>query len=145
MSEFRPVIIEGGLEDITPQDIYGDEGSIVSPPRFPEESAFAPLPATKSPAAQLCHEAANLIDGERNDQHGDRRECHKRIATAWSFWDLIRRPGPETEFDVAVKMGLLKLVRTQTGAYNKDNMRDALGYFSLAGQFEGEEHAEGKS
>lgn len=44
MSEaFKPILIDGGL-DCTAEDIYGDEGSIVSPPSFPDDSAFAPPP-----------------------------------------------------------------------------------------------------
>jgi hypothetical protein len=37
-----------------------------------------------------------------------------------------------TPHDVAIMMALLKIARTQTGVYNRDDYVDAAGYIALA-------------
>jgi hypothetical protein len=90
-----------------------------------------------TPAAEALAKAASLIDGDRDKQHGDRLECCMKIAMMWNAWDAVKRVPhtPDNEFDVAVKMGLLKLVRTQMGLYNDDDMPDGLGYFGIGAEF----------
>lgn len=88
-----------------------------------------------SPAAQTLYKAALLIDGDRNDQHGDRLACHSEIAKAWSWWKGVEF----TPHDVAMMMSLLKTARMKTGDFNKDCYIDLCGYASIAGEF-----AEGK-
>lgn len=89
-----------------------------------------PDPKTNSPAWDILQEAANLIDGERNEQHGAREKCHGEIAKLWTWWTGIQIDA----HDVAIMMALLKIARIKTGGYNKDAYIDGCGYFSIAGE-----------
>ena len=86
--------------------------------------------AAKSPAARICDKAANLIDGERDKQHGDRNENFGCIASLWSAY-LDREIKPH---QVAWMMVLVKLARETNGTHSIDNAIDACGYAALAGE-----------
>jgi hypothetical protein len=47
-----------------------------------------------------------------------------------------------TPHDVAIMMALLKLARTQTGTYNRDDYVDAAGYVALAHRLAAAGHEE---
>ncbi len=88
-------------------------------------------PVQGSPASEILKKASGLIDGERNAQHGDRKECHTLIAKMWSAYKGV-------DFsceDVAMLMALLKIARTKSGAFNGDCYVDGAGYISLSGEF----------
>lgn len=87
-------------------------------------------------ASDIAAKAADLVGGDRARTHGDKMDNHRRIATLWNAWLLIRRnPGSElTAFDVAQMMSLLKKARTQSGSYNPDDFVDDAGYASVAGE-----------
>jgi hypothetical protein len=89
----------------------------------------APQPEP-SPAAKLLSQAAKLIDGDRDVQHGDRLECHSNIAKLWAAYLGV----PIEPKDVALMMTLLKIARTKSGAHNDDTFIDACGYAALAGE-----------
>jgi hypothetical protein len=93
---------------------------------FPNSSP----PKEPSPAANLLLLAAKLIDGDRDEQHGNRLECHTNIARLWTAYLGV----PITPVDVALLMALLKIARTKSGEPNADNFVDLLGYGSLAGE-----------
>jgi hypothetical protein len=86
--------------------------------------------AETSHAWQILNDAANLIDGDRNTQHGDRKHCHTEIAKLWTWWTGFQIDA----HDVAIMMSLLKTARIKTGAYNRDCYTDACGYISIAGE-----------
>src|SRR3990167_3132846 len=83
-----------------------------------------------SPAAQILSKAAELIDGERNVQHGDRKACHTQIARLWSAFLGVQ----VTAVDAALMLALLKIARMQTGSGNGDNFVDGSAYIALAGE-----------
>ena len=89
-----------------------------------------------APADHVIKSAAELVHGDRANTHGDKRKNHQNIAAAWNFYLSIRRDpaAPLTEVDVAQMMVLLKLSRTQTGAYNPDDYVDMVGYAAIAGE-----------
>ena len=76
--------------------------------------------------------AFELINGERQDQHGAPEDNFRRIAQLWSVWlGMSLR-----ERDVAVMMTLLKLARVKSGTAFEDSYCDALGYLALGHDFE---------
>ena len=105
-----------------------DGGDVVAGP-WPIEHE-APPPKPSSPAAQILAKASELIDGERDRQHGDRKVCHTQIARLWSAFLGVQI----TPIDAALMLALLKVARMQTGNPNRDNFVDACGYISIAGE-----------
>jgi hypothetical protein len=87
-------------------------------------------------ASEIAHKASELVGGERNETHGDMATNHSNIASMWNAYLKIRRnPGsPLDGEDVALMMALLKLARTQTGAFNADDHVDLCGYAAVAGE-----------
>lgn len=84
-------------------------------------------PLTASDAAR---KAADLVGGERDRTHGTKRENFRKIAGMWNAWLDIRPQSnkPLDALDVGAMMCLLKLARTQHGAYNPDDYIDLIGY-----------------
>lgn len=83
-----------------------------------------------SPAARTLIRAAQLVDGDRDRQHGDRYQCHKLVADLWSsYFGISIEP-----HEVALAMSLLKIARTKTGSNNADDFTDLCGYGALAGE-----------
>src|SRR3990167_3654224 len=110
----------------------GGDGQILTFPVGTVEyrpDELAPI-KPQSPAAQILSKAAELIDGERNVQHGDRKACHTQIARLWTAYLGCQ----VTPVDVASMMILLKLARTQTGNQNSDSWVDICGYGAIAGE-----------
>lgn len=87
-------------------------------------------------AAEICNTSASLFSGDREKSHGSVRENHEKIACLWNAYLVARRePGePLGPLDVLHLMTLLKIARTQHGAYNEDDWLDGVGYFALAGE-----------
>lgn len=83
-----------------------------------------------SPATEILKKASGLIDGERNVQHGDRKECHTLIARLWTAYLGVQIQPTE----VACMMALLKIARTKSGSFNGDCYVDGAGYMALAGE-----------
>ena len=111
----------------------GGDGQILTFPVVtveyrPDELAPIKLP---SPAAQILAKAAELIDGERDKQHGDRKKCLQQIAAEWNAmvpaWDFA-------PVDVALMMAKVKIARIMVGEHNPDNYIDACGYLAIAGE-----------
>ena len=87
-------------------------------------------------AADLLTAAADLVSGDRAQQHGDMLLNHENIATMWNAWLSIRREpaAPAKPYDVAIMMALVKIARTQSGDANDDDLTDAAGYLAVASQ-----------
>lgn len=92
-------------------------------------------------AETILRQAAELVGGDRERQHGDKRENFGKIAAMWTAWLAVRngKPGVVESHDVAVMMTLMKLARTQSGAHNDDDYIDAAGYAACAGQIVSDE------
>lgn len=82
-------------------------------------------------AWSILQDAANMIEGDRHEQHGKAEKCHDEIAKLWAWWLSI----PVDRHDVAILMALLKVARIKTGSYNRDCYSDGDAYLALAGQF----------
>lgn len=87
-------------------------------------------------ASEICATAAELVSGDRQTTHGDKKENHENIAKLWSAYLAIRRePGaPLDAQDAALMVALLKIARTQTGSHNIDDYVDLAGYAGVAGE-----------
>ena len=81
-------------------------------------------------AQTILSTAAGLIQGDRQQTHGDVARTQARIARYWSAYLGIDVSGA----DVALMMALLKIARTQAGAHNPDNYVDQAAYGAIAGQ-----------
>ncbi|MER9685882.1 DUF6378 domain-containing protein [Mesorhizobium sp. M0139] len=97
---------------------------------------FAPLDTLTMRATDIAGKASNLVGGDRDRQHGAKRDNFSRIATAWNAWLHIRKDpaAPLDAHDVGVMMTMMKLARTQSGNLNIDDYIDACGYAACAGE-----------
>jgi len=80
-------------------------------------------------AAELLHDTADLIDGEKAKAYGEPEESFKTIADLWTTY--LHHPISKT--DVAILMILLKVARNGRGRFKQDNFVDICGYSALAG------------
>lgn len=87
-------------------------------------------------AGEIAGTAANLVAGDRDRQHGQKRDNFARIAAVWDAYLNIRRDtmAPLRPVDVGHMMVLMKIARTQSGAVNADDYIDAAGYAACAGE-----------
>ena len=84
-----------------------------------------------SNAARTLQEAANLIDGDRARQHGDKHDLYDMTANLWSAY-LMTEIAP---YQVAIMMALAKIGRSNNGTrHNHDNYVDGAGYLAIAGE-----------
>lgn len=89
-------------------------------------------------AGDILRKAASLVEGDRDLLHGNKVESFARIAKSWN-WFLSIRADPYSKLDgsdVAYLMALLKIARSQSGAYNPDDAIDAAGYLGIAGELQ---------
>ena len=93
-----------------------------------------PAPVTR--ATDLAQTAANLVGGDRDRQHGQKRDNFTRIAAVWNAWLDVRKDkgAPLDAHDVGCMMAMMKLARTQSGKLNLDDYIDAAGYAACAGE-----------
>jgi len=87
-------------------------------------------------AQDILRQAASIVEGDRAILHGDKAENFARIAKLWNAY-LSIRSDPYSKLDgsdVAILMALLKIGRSQSGAYNPDDAIDAAGYLGIAGE-----------
>ena len=95
-------------------------------------------------AGFICQQAAEHVAGDRERQHGDKRQNFGNIAALWNAFLAIRRDAaaPLDESDIGHLFVLAKVARTQSGSYNGDDWIDMAGYAGCAGQVAAELHAE---
>jgi hypothetical protein len=94
-----------------------------------------PYFATRT-ATEITTRAGNLVGGDRDRQHGSKRDNFARIAAMWNAYLSIRRDrdAPLDATDVGHMMAAMKLARTQSGALNIDDYVDGVGYMACAGE-----------
>ena len=97
---------------------------------------FGPIEAYTMRATDIAAKAADLVGGDRDRQHGAKKDNFDRIAAMWNAWLAIRRDpaAPLTAHDVGAMMAVMKLARTQSGALNLDDYVDCAGYAACAGE-----------
>jgi len=97
-------------------------------------------------AGKILREAAELVDGPREVEHGDKRQSFDGIARAWNTYLTNKTLGqgeggiiqPElTGYDVAQMMVLLKMTRPMFGQLSPDHAKDQCGYSGIAGMLAG--------
>lgn len=99
------------------------------------------MPQTE--AGAMLREAAELVDGPRERDHGPKHVSFQAIAHAWTCYLENKRVGtvgvvlPLTALDVAQMMVLLKMTRTQFGEQRRDHFLDQCGYSGIAGMLMG--------
>lgn len=74
---------------------------------------------------ELLEGAADLVDGDRNNQYGDPRQDFQRTAALWNTYLGIEDIEPH---DVAAMMALLKLSRIRWSPLKEDSWMDLAGY-----------------
>ena len=87
-------------------------------------------------AGKILREAADLVDGPREVDHGDKEASFEGIARVWAAYltNKFKRPVPLDGLDVAQMMVLLKMTRPQFGVYKADHYLDQCGYSGISGQ-----------
>lgn len=87
-------------------------------------------------ATDIASRAADLVGGDRDRQHGAKKDNFDRIAAIWNAWLTIRREpaAPLTAHDVGMMMALMKAARTQSGSLNLDDYIDMAGYAACTGE-----------
>jgi hypothetical protein len=86
-------------------------------------------------AGDFLHAATLLVEGDRAETHGDRRETHEQIGKLWQAYMASKGASVELSGkDVAIMMALLKIVRMNHGTHNDDDAIDACGYMAIAGE-----------
>lgn len=91
-------------------------------------------------ADEILRQAAGLVAGDRDRQHGSKVANHSNIATLWTAYLGNRLATPLEARDVALLMVLLKVARTKTGRHNPDDYLDMAGYAGCAGEIADAEH-----
>jgi hypothetical protein len=90
----------------------------------------------KMNAPEIATKAAELVGGDRAEQHGDKEKTFSRIAAYWTTY-IQNRPDPAapiSAMDVGFMMADLKKARAQGGAMNADDFVDFVGYGACAGE-----------
>lgn len=97
-------------------------------------------------AGDILRHAADIVDGPRNTQHGDKERSFTAIADFWECYLKHRsakfikstRYVPLNGSDVAAMMVLLKLARSLYGEPIPDHFTDMAGYSAILGELEAE-------
>jgi len=88
-------------------------------------------------AEDMLRKAAELVGGNRHDQHGERTQNHENIARMWNAYLRAKVRGSDLyelgAADVAIMSALLKIARTASGKHNIDDYMDGAAYLALAG------------
>ena len=83
-------------------------------------------------AAQLLRKAADLLEGDRNDEYGGVLNNHERIA---AMWTTGLGKGEFTAGDVATAMGLVKVSRMLANPKHEDSYVDMLAYTAITASY----------
>lgn len=98
----------------------------------PQEVFEAEAQPKQRTRVKLLSQASALVDGDREEEHGDFQANAEMIAAYWNthlgLIDFI------TPNDVPTMMALLKIARSHQKPERTDNYRDAAGYIALAGE-----------
>lgn len=88
-------------------------------------------------AGSLLAEAAKIVEGSRQQTHGQKERSFDAIAQMWTAYIQQASGRMQLEFtptDVAHMMVLLKMVRATHGEAKSDHWIDMAGYAGLAGE-----------
>ena len=79
-------------------------------------------------ASDICLRAAELVTGDREKTHGDKRENFTYVARLWNAYIRNLNQAELTAIDVGQMMVLLKMGRTQSGEPEAEHFIDEVGY-----------------
>ncbi len=88
-------------------------------------------------ATDIAKKASELVNGDRDRQHGDKLKNFENIALMWNAYiDLAgKRMGRQLDArDVGNMMALMKVARQFSGELNIDDFIDGCGYLACAGE-----------
>lgn len=74
--------------------------------------------------SNILVEAERIVEGSRQIEYGDKRECFSRIAAMWSGYLGV----DVTAFDVVNLMIVLKVCRTHDKGFQRESYIDMAGY-----------------
>lgn len=82
---------------------------------------------------EILLKAHEIINGQRQDAHGNPEDSFDVIAKLWNVY-IFNKPeiSSLTGEDVAVMMALMKIGRIITGSAKSDSYIDCCGYIALA-------------
>jgi len=103
----------------------------------PQEVFEAEAQPKQRTRVKLLSQASALVDGDREEEHGDFRVNAVRIARYWNAHLDLPEQMSILPTDVPVMMTLLKAARLAQNPDRMDNYRDAAGYIALAGELAG--------
>ena len=85
---------------------------------------------------EILLKAAELVNGGRQETHGDIKTNHEQIAEFWNILldEKLKPAAAITSDEVATMMALLKVSRSQQGKTNVDDYVDAAAYMAIAGE-----------
>lgn len=89
-------------------------------------------------ATEIIDQAARLVSGDRNKQHGDLHRNFRDTAALWNAYLGEQLNAPITPEQVANLNSLQKMSRTKSGAKNEDNYVDLAGFAGIAGELMGD-------
>ncbi len=93
-----------------------------------------------SAAGDMLRKAAEIVDGARQQQHGDRERSFEAVAALWNAYFAAKPDSLAqlTGFDVCLLVALLKIGRSLQGdPTHADHYIDLAGYAALAGELAG--------
>ena len=112
----------------------------------PMKRKGTPVEEPKTRAGEFLREAAKIVDGARNQTHGDKERSFEAIARLWTGYLQARKNYAGCVVrakDVAAMMVLLKFARAEWGDFVPDHAVDAAGYSASFGELaEAEKRAE---
>nr|BAR32134.1 hypothetical protein [uncultured Mediterranean phage uvMED] len=93
-------------------------------------------------STEILDKVKKIVSSDRAKQNGDMVENHENISRLWTSYlqnktKLNINILPE---DVANLMVLLKIARSQGGAFNIDDFVDMTGYSAIAGHITSKRH-----
>ena len=90
--------------------------------------------------SEILLKAAELVNGDRQQTHGNIKTNHEQIAEFWNILldDKLEPSAAITSDDVAAMMTLLKISRTRQGRVNEDDYVDAAAYIAISGELKNE-------
>jgi hypothetical protein len=102
-----------------------------------------PYAATKSPRRRILDEAADTVDGPRNESYGGPEDSFKVIASLWAAYLEAIQYGQRGDYelaphDVALMMALLKAARLAgSNGGHRDSWVDLAGYAACGAECAG--------
>lgn len=88
-----------------------------------------------SVAYDILREAESIVEGTRNETHGQKERSFQMIGELWSIY-LNSRADPYcvSARDVSMMMVLMKIARSVQGTPVRDHFLDCCGYAAIAGE-----------